>query len=92
MNGTAAPAQALDTAPAMVQRYAVILRHNDGKAELLHQLHTTQKEAAATGRFWQGYFQGPPVKAEVVTITIPTAGNPVADAKDLFSGVKADER
>jgi hypothetical protein len=59
-----------------VQRWAVILRRSDGRAEVLDVLHHREAKAIECARSWVVHMRAG-VTAEVVTLTVPLAGTPV---------------
>lgn len=80
---TAAPLP--EAAPETVERFAVLIRDSNGKAELIGQIHKTQADAQKTAEYWQNYFHGgAPVTAETVNFFVPTKGTPANNGKDLL--------
>ena len=87
-----APAQAPDTVtPATVTRYAILLRDPKGLVECMGQLYRDEPTATTAAQYWQSVSPNGE-SAEIVSLQVPTAGKPIPEARDLFSGGSTDER
>jgi hypothetical protein len=68
--------------PEHAQRWLVLLRDRQGRAELLGQVHQTEAQAVLHGEYWQAVSSG--ATAETVSISVPLHGTPVKTSKDLL--------
>ena len=78
----------LPSRPDVVTRWAVLIRTQTDRVELLGQIHDTLAAAERMAGYWQAHYLDT-IRAEVVSFGVPLSGAPVPLAADVVKAARA---